>query len=278
MPIKFDNSCHWYSCRDQAPSPQHDADLRVARKCNLYPSVTTIIKDEFKNDFLERWKTNELLVAAAGTFKQPHENDDQYCQRIYDLSMEKATTAANFGKELHDAIEHYPQLPLNTSLSGWIDRFGGWYELNVERPIRREAILYDHDLGVAGRCDFIGQGKGQFEGKRILPDWKTQGVKRDDKGRKKPMFYESWPRQLAFYAVCDAKETGTFPQEIPVCISVILDSTEPDEPFIKVWSQEEILSAYEDFTLAAYRWFKRKKYWPAAHGQFKITPSIQMPQ
>ncbi len=278
MAVKFDTGAHWYACRDSEPKPQHDADLRIARKQNLYPSVTTILKDEFKNDFLERWKTNELLLAAASTFKQPHENDDQYCQRIYDLSMEKATTAANFGKELHDAIEHYPQLPLGTNLSGWIDKFGKWYEANVEHPIRREAILFDHDLGVAGRCDFIGQGRGQFNGQIILPDWKTQGVKRDDKGRKKPMFYESWPRQLAFYAVAYAKATGTFPQAIPTCVSVVLDSSEADEPFVKVWEKEEIMSAYEDFVIASYRWFKRKKYFPQPQGMFKINPSIQMPQ
>lgn len=273
MGIKFNDGAHWYDCRSE-PSPAHDADLRVARKQLLYPSITTILKDE-KNEWLERWKTNELLAAAANTYKQPHESVEQYCQRIYDMSLDKATTAADFGKEIHDAIEKYPALPSNESIIPWIQKFGGWHDCNVEAPLFREKILFDHALGLAGRCDFIGRGKGLFEGQIIVPDWKTQGVKKDDKGRKKAMFYDSWPKQLAFYAISYAKENQLI--EIPTCISVVIDSTEPEDPFIKVWTKEEIMSSYEDVVIAAYRWFKKRSYWPQPTGKFTINPSIEIP-
>lgn len=274
-PLQFDSGSHWYDCKGE-PKAQHDADLRVARKQNLYPSVTTIDRDEFKNPFLDNWKINETLRAAASTFKQPHEDDETYIKRVYEISLEKAKTAQGFGKELHDAIEHYPQLPLNPELIPYLDRFRTWYDANVEHPISREKIMVDHDLGIAGRCDFIGQGRGQFAGQRIIPDWKSQGVKKDEKGRKKPAFYDSWGRQLAAYAVCDAKETGLFPR-LPVCISVVIDSTEADDPFVKVWEAGEIISNYEDFVIASYRWFKRKKYFPQPNGMFKLTASVPMP-
>lgn len=278
--VKFEQSAHWYSCRDGEPKPKHDADLRVARKALLYPSITSVLKDEFKNDFLDRWKTNELLLAAANNYRQPHESDEQYCQRIYDLSLDKAITAAKFGKEIHNAIENYPELPAKPELHGWISHFAKWYDASVECPLFREQILLDHNIGLAGTCDFIGRGKGQFEGQIILPDWKTQNVKKDEKGRKKPVFYESWPRQLAFYAVSYSKRSlvmGLPLGVIPTCISVVIDSNEPDDVFTRVWTPDEIASAYEDVAIAAYRWFKRKKYYPHPNGMFKIGFNLNMP-
>ncbi len=275
--VKFEQGAHWYQCRDAEPSPQHDADLRVARKKLLYPSITTILKDEFKNDFLDRWKTNELLIAAANSPRQPHDSDESYCQRIYDLSLDKARTAADFGKKVHDAIEKYPESLCPPDIAPWIDRFSGWYNANVESSIAREKILFDHALGLAGRCDNISRGKGAFAGRVLLSDTKTQNVKKDDKGRKKPAFYESWPRQLSFYAVSYAKETGTFPDSIPTCISVIIDSNEPEVPFVKVWTKDEILSAYEDVCIGAYLWFKSRRYYPQLGGMFKVGFSLPLP-
>jgi len=271
--IKFGSAAHWYNKDGEG---KHDATLTDARKLLLYPSVTTIDKDIFKNDFLDRWKMNELAKAAASTFKQLHESEEDYANRIYEISLGKGNTAADFGKEIHDAIEHYPQLPLNTSLHPWIDRFGRWFDANVEEVIHRERVVLDHDLGVAGRCDFIGLQKGRV----IIPDWKTQNVKKDEKGRKKPVFYPSWPRQLGFYAVAFAKETRTFPS-IPKCISVVIDSNEPDDPFVREWSDDEIKNAYKDFVVGAWLWFngsgKRKPYWPQPGGPFSINPGVPLP-
>ncbi len=274
--VKFESGHHWYQCRGGAPTPEHDADLRIARKKFLYPSITTILKDEFNNEFLAKWKTNELLIAAANNYRQPHENDEQYCQRIYDISLNKSITAANFGKKIHHAIENYPRPSTDPELQPWLSRFAQWYEANVECPLSREGILLDHDLGLAGTCDFIGRGRGQFAGQIIVPDWKTQNVKKDDKGRKKPVFYESWPRQLSFYSVAEAKRANNL-SLIPTCISAIIDSNEPDDLFVRVWTKEEILSAYEDVVIAAYRWFKKRGYYPHPKGMFKIGFNLDMP-
>lgn len=271
--IKFEQSSHWYS---REGNPKHDAGLREARVEFLYPSVTSIDKDVFKNDFLDRWKMDELAKAAAGTFKQLHESEEDYANRIYEISLGKSKEATEFGKEIHDAIEGYPMYPLNAELAPWIDRFGRWYDVNVEEVLHRERVVLDHDIGVAGRCDFIGLRKGEV----IMCDWKTSGVKKDDKGKKKPVFYPSWPRQLAFYAVAYAKETKTFPS-LPRCISVVMDSNEPDDPFVKEWTNAQIVSAYQDFVVGAWLWFGgrgiRKPFWPAPSGAWSLTPSIPMP-
>lgn len=225
---------------------------------------------------------NQLVIAAAQNYKQPHEDEEQYANRIYNLSLEKATTAADFGKDIHDAIEKYPNPPKSGVLVPWMQGFGVWYDSCVAAVRHREKVLFDHALGLAGRCDFIGEGKGPFEGKVIVPDWKSQNVKKDPKtGKKKPAYYDSWPRQLAFYAISYAKgDSQRVPRssEIPVCISVVIDSNEPCEPFVKVWSTDEILSAYEDVIIGAYTWFKRKKYFPSPDGLFKVGFSLPIPE
>jgi hypothetical protein len=269
--IKFESGAHWY---DKDGNAQHDADLRVARKQKLYPSPTSIDKDEFKNDFLDRWKMNQLVIAACDNPRMDEESPSDYAQRIYELSLNKARTAAEFGKRVHKAIEQYPVLP-SQDLIKHFKNFQVWYEANIRLIHKAERVVVDHDLGVAGTVDFVGDGLGLLDG-RVVVDYKTQDVKTDEKGRKKPNFYDSWARQLAFYATADAKENNLFPK-LPHCVSLIIDSNPEAEIYAKLWSPDEIRSAYEDFVIASYRWFKRKSYWPQPNGPFCITPSLEMP-
>ena len=268
--IKFESNAHWYT---KVGEPQHDADLRDARKEKLLPSVTTIDKDVFKNDFLDRWKMNELVRVACESFKQLHESDEDYANRIYELSLTKAREAAAFGKEVHDAIEHFPQMPLDSRLHPWLDRFGVWFSSYVAEIVGREQVLVDYDLGIAGRLDTVAITR--VGGRIAILDYKTQDIKKTEKGKKKPAFYESWPRQLAFYAVAYAKKNGTFPQDIPKCVSVILDSNEPDDPFVKEWEDEVIMASYHDFVVGAWLWFRKRNFWPI--GEWTVSPSISMP-
>jgi hypothetical protein len=270
--IKFSDGAHWYECGKGEYKPKHDADLRVARKEFLYPSVTSILKDEFVNIWLQRWKMNELAMAANDNPKQAHEDDEAYCQRIYDISLEKALIAAEFGKKVHDAIEHYPQMPLFPEVLPFFDKFAPWFDTHVREVAGREKILVDHDLGVAGRTDMIAM----IDGVITVEDTKTQGIKPDSKGRYKPKFYDDWVRQLAFYSVAYAKESGTFPS-IPPCVSVVINSITPMEPFVKVWSKEEVLFGYKEFVCAAWHWFASRGYWPQPKGPFDVTSTIPMP-
>jgi hypothetical protein len=254
--IKFDNSAHWY---DRAGNPQHDADLRVARKSGLYGSVTSIDKDSFPNLFLDRWKMEQLVKACVETPRMPHEDEEQYAQRVYDISNTKARVAAAFGKEIHGAVEKYPNPP-KPHLQKWYDSFSGFYQANIVEKIATEKVLLDHDIGVAGTADFIGVGSGWLAG-LVVADWKTQDVKVDKKGKKTPNFYDSWTRQLGVYAVAYAKETGAFPF-IPHCLSVIIDSNDDAGIYYKHWPHAGVVAAYEDFVAGAWLWCRKRNYWP----------------
>lgn len=270
--IKFDNSSHWYSVDGE---PMHDADLRVARKNGLYGSVTSIDKDSFTNAFLERWKMEQLIQACVDNQRMPHEDVEQYAQRIYDISNNKARAAAEFGKEIHDAMDNYPAEP-KSHLLPWFEEFSKFYQANIVGKIASEAVLLDHDICVAGRCDFIGLGGAPVNGKMIV-DWKSQDVKTDKKGRKTPNFYDSWVRQLAFYAVAEAKGSGEFPF-IPQCMSVIIDSNQGGGIYHKVWPHQEIIDAYENFVAGAWLWCRKRDYWPSgAPWRIEDVPRIAKP-
>jgi hypothetical protein len=252
--IKFSDGAHWYT---KDGLPMHDADLREARKKLLYTSVTTVDKEAFKNDFLDRWLREQLAIAAFDNQPNPGESKKDYCNRIYQISIEKGVLAAEFGREIHDAINEYPQLPLSPKLIPFMDVMYGWYKKNILSKVASETVILDHQIGVAGRGDL----KAITEYGLTWIDWKSQDVKKDDKGRKKPVFYDSWLRQLAFYSITDAKETSIYPQ-IPTCMSVIIDSNEPDTPFVKVWDQESVVFAYRQFITGAWQWHAKRKYWP----------------
>lgn len=272
--IKFDTSCHWY---DKQGNPMHDADLRVARKKGLYASVTSIDKDSFPNPFLERWKMEQLVKACVENPRMPHEVEvEDYAQRVYDISNSKGRNAAEFGKEIHDAVEKYPD-PAPAKLTPWIDKFATFYDANFAKKRFAEQVLLDHDIGVAGKTDFIGTGIGVLAGD-VVADWKTQDVKTDKKGRKTPAFYDSWQRQLGFYAVAYAKSWGIWPL-IPQCVSVIIDSNEGGEIYHKHWTHEEIVNAYEDFVAGAWLWSRKRDYWPTGQKwRIEDVPRIERPQ
>ena len=273
--IDFNKGSRFYNCRGGYPVGMDDADLRVARKLNLFPSITTLDKSFFKNEGLEKYAKNQLAQAAYAYPRMEHETEETYCNRIYQISLEHSKKAANFGSEVHEAIDHYPQMPLNPDLHPWMERFGVWYDKNIGDTIAAEKVMVDHDLGVAGRCDRVCIHKPT--GRRMVPDWKTQGVSKNPKGKKTPGFYDSWVRQLAFYAICDAKEQGVYPQQVPMVMSVVIDSNEPDDPFVKIWDDEEVKLAYEEVSLASYHYFRKRNFWPHLGERPSISFSVKQP-
>lgn len=250
--IRFRDSCHWYTKEGKA---QHDASLREARKEFLYPSVTSIDKATFPNPFLEKWKIEQMGIAAAENPRQPHESSLQYAQRVYELSCEKAFVAAEFGKKVHKGLELWPAAPEASILPWWI-HFDKWMQDHQAVFISNEVKVLHHGIGVAGQMDL----KCTLAGIRSIVDYKTQDVKIDDKGRKKPAFYDSWVRQLAFYEQADRIEHGHV--DPSQCVSLIIDSNDGGLIYEKFWTKEEIQAAYEEFVAGSWLFFRERNYWP----------------
>ena len=104
-------SGHWYSA-DGSPAYQIEAKngnlravtLRDARKLNLYPSVTTIIRSAAAPG-LEAWKTKQAVLAALTLPRQPEETDESFVGRVLVDGREQARKAAELGTNIHAAIE-----------------------------------------------------------------------------------------------------------------------------------------------------------------------------
>jgi hypothetical protein len=99
-------------------------------------------------------------------------------------------------------------------------------------------------------------------GSQMVPTHNTQGVK------KQPAFYDSWPRQLAFYREAAAAQLGT-PKDA-TCISAVIDSTKPTAPAIRVWSRQEMDRAWLAFLCTAWLWFDGNNYWPVGYWEPKF--------
>lgn len=112
---------HWYSqdgtridtvvgAKGQPVAP----DIRHARKMNLAPGVTTIIKCA-ASEALTVYREKQVLMAAMDFPREDHETDDGYCARVMRESRKHAEDAALAGTALHAEIEHGLTDPDNQS-------------------------------------------------------------------------------------------------------------------------------------------------------------------
>ena len=116
-------SGHWYGL-DGSPrytvkakdGSMRPTTLRDARKNQLVPSVTTVMKVAAAPG-LEVWKQEQLLLAALTLPKRPDESEKDYITRIVADSKETGKNAAERGTRIHESIEK------------WFDG-----ETNVEHP------------------------------------------------------------------------------------------------------------------------------------------------
>jgi len=106
-------SVHWYQ-QDGAPQytvkakdgSDRPTTLRDARKMDLVPSVTTVLKIAAKPG-LEAWKQEQMLLAALTLPRDPNESEKDFIARIVFDSKETAKSAAERGTRIHESIESW---------------------------------------------------------------------------------------------------------------------------------------------------------------------------
>ena len=106
-------SVHWYK---QDGGPQYTVKakdgsdrpttLKDARKMDLVPSVTTILKIAAKPG-LEAWKQEQMLLAAMTLPKRDGENEQAFIARVVADSKETGRRAAERGTRVHESIERW---------------------------------------------------------------------------------------------------------------------------------------------------------------------------
>lgn len=104
-------SGHWY---DREGNPVYEVtgakgqkvkpDIRHARKLNLFPGITTIIRQAAVPS-LERWKIEQAILAALTLPRIDGESNDALLARIRQDAEEHAKQARDRGTEIHAAIQ-----------------------------------------------------------------------------------------------------------------------------------------------------------------------------
>ena len=250
-------SVHWYR-EDGGPQytvPAKDGSdrpttLRDARKMNLVPSVTTVMKVAAKPG-LEQWKLEQMLLAAMTLPRRPDEPEKSYIARIVHDSKESGKQAAEAGTRIHESIE------------SWID--GKKNVVHKEAAAAFEAVINDHfktegkvkwltersfasQLGFGGKVDLYCEGT-ELALAGIVIDAKTKDFGPDDKIDA----YDEHLMQLAAY------RNGL---HIPYarCANVFVSRTHPGLVKVVEWSDEDLLRGWEMFKCLLNFWKLKSKF------------------
>lgn len=186
---------HWYTHTGeqvgQVPGSKKGSwvkpDIRHARKLQLAPGVTTILRMAHRED-LVRWQIGQAVMAALTLPRKPGETDPEYVARIVADSKEQVTEAADRGTEIHGAFQH------------WVEtgKLRAGYERCVEGAIGAlEAVCgpqkWHAEKGVAS---LYGYGtKADLSSPEWVVDIKTKDGDQEKLDQQK--LYDEHPMQLA---------------------------------------------------------------------------------
>jgi hypothetical protein len=184
-------SLHWYA-RDGAPAytvigangRERPTTLRDARTLGLVPSVTTIIKCAAAPG-LERWKADQLMMAALTLPRRPREPEAAWLSRVYSDAQEAGRKAAESGTAIHAAVQGFYE-----------GQEAREYAAHVAGAV--EAVrAFDAALGVPERafCEGRYGGKVDLSCRTSVLDFKTKDFGPDDKLET----YDEHAMQLAAY-------------------------------------------------------------------------------
>lgn len=155
-------SGHWYR-PDGTPAytivgkngKERATTLRDAREHGLLPSVTGIIRLAAAPG-LEKWKRQQVLLAALTLPRLDDENEPDWLKRVEQDWQEQSRKAAGKGERIHGGIErHYRGMlpdediwPHVCSAKNEIDGYCGAQEWNAERS-------FAHERGYGGKTDLF---------------------------------------------------------------------------------------------------------------------------
>lgn len=232
-------SLHWYG-RDGTPQytvtakngNQRATTLADARKWGYVPSVTTILNVAAKPG-LERWKQEQMLLAALTLPRAPQEDEQSFIHRVVADSKEQGKKAAERGTRIHAAVESFYEGIMLADMAeyqvGVADEIEKVYGLNEFAPEK----AFAHELGYGGKVDLHNT------------NYKDIGIVLDVKSKEftdpsKVEAYDENLMQLAAYRVGLGIPNA-------VCANVFVSAIEPGLVVIKEWSQEDLTRGWEMF-------------------------------
>jgi len=224
-----------YTQPNKSKGGDRPTTLRDAMKLDLVPSVTTILNVAAKPQ-LERWKANQIMMAALTLPQVEGESLKDFESRIWADANAQSNEARDKGTEIHGYIEAYFETgayadnPYVIGVVSALDLSFGNQEWKAEKS-------FASPLGFGGKIDLYSDG--------VVVDYKTK----DKLDFKKPMTYPENLMQLSAYRkgleLPNAKTANVFIQRdlIDGKASVKVEIHEED-----YWDRFECLLTYWQLT------------------------------
>ena len=237
---------HWYA-RDGSTAyrivgtngKERATTIRDARKHGWVPSVTTVIKAAAKPG-LERWKAEQLLMAALTLPRLPAEDEKSWIDRVWEDSIQQAVKAAKRGTEIHGAIEaHFTGSQYPEHFKPFVDS-----AIKALQPLGSQEYFpeksFASSLGYGGKVDLHAHA--------YVLDFKTKdgdlaGVK----------CYDEHFMQLAAYAHGLGRSKAR-------CGIVFVSRDLPGISILRMHSEEETAHGWEMFRALLVYWQQANKY------------------
>jgi hypothetical protein len=187
-------SGHWYTKLGEPAyqiigknGKQRNTTVRDAREHGLVPSVTTII-GQLAKPGLDRWKSEQLLLAALTLPRHENEAESEWLERVMTDSRSTGKEAAERGNRMHGVLENFYRRKEIGILP--------FYAIEVDRTITTHfgaqqwaaEASFAHSSGFGGKID--------LNGSNVVIDFKS---KVGDVSKTKPYFEQIM--QLAAYRV-----------------------------------------------------------------------------
>jgi hypothetical protein len=247
-------SAHWYG-RDGSVAyevvgnngSKRPTTLRDARKLGLVPSVTTVIKCA-SAPALERWKQNQVMLAAMTLPRKDNESDADFCQRVMRDSGEQARNAAERGTKIHAAIQgHFEGEPPSAEHFDCVQLVAETLRQNCTSTDWTPERSFAHQLGFGGKCDLSSLD--------WVIDFKTKEFRKDAIAELKT--WDDHAMQLAAYR----EGLGLSGAR---CGIVYVSTVEPLCRLIEI-DEEDLRKGWLMFTSLLQFWKARAGYYPEHH-------------
>lgn len=235
---------HWYR---QDGTPQYTVKakdggnrpttLRDARKMDLVPSVTTILKVAAKPG-LEQWKLEQMLLSALTLPRISGEEEHVYVARIVADYKESGKQAAEKGTRIHESIESWfngkRDVEHKQTAMAFEEAIFDHFKTHPDQPWLTERSFAD-PMGYGGKVDLYCK-PDEHAPVGIVLDAKSKDFGPDDKVDA----YDEHLMQLAAYrhglGVPHAR-----------CANVFASRTHPGLIKVVEWSEQDLVAGWEMF-------------------------------
>lgn len=169
---------HWYTVDGnpmyeviaKSTGQPRPTTLADARKMNLLPSVTTILKVLHKQALVD-WLIEQACLAVLTTPRPAEEPLDAFVERVLHTERvqdQEATKARELGTDMHAGLEAlFGGGQIDDELRPWIEPAYEYLRNLCPRTIGTETVVVGH--GFAGKVDYIGDALTH----ELIVDFKT---------------------------------------------------------------------------------------------------------